>query len=735
MNKCIKELLEQSPELESIYNNIKNKSQEDALNILDGLMNKSETKFKNRAYRLQKQTDAFKGVVVDGEIVKTQKQAKKNINDMIYSGKKDNVESAKKVYISEMIQPMAKSIDNWTKRYAGFKTPTKLNDGLMTKVMNPKVKSTMDGVDDTYKTMEESLEAMQKIGDEFDIPVITNLRDLTNLNDKIARTFSPDEFVQYMLPKVTATPEQLKDMYAKAEGGDEIFEGLKWKSEIALKAYTDKFSGNPVSNLLSYADKLSGQVAGKRIFGENPKDKLRQISRQAGMDDTEIGRVIRGYEEATGSVTQAKPQGLEKGFVATADAAKSATTAALMGGSVILTILDNAFLRKVSNEIASSSNMNASFEAIKLMGKQGKLREAQQMPGQFESVIAHMNQTVSKYDSHAGPSETLNKLATGVLSGTGLLRMSESMILASKNKTMAVLADNVTKTYKNIDPNTLKTLKEYGITEADWKIIRKTPRTKNNLFLDVEKVDDRVRYKVKRLAEELGRESVMQSGAKARNILSFGSKKGSGWGAAAGLSTQFLSTMLEQTLRLQKNTMSKEGAKNIVLYASEMAVSLIVLGMTANMLIEVVKGNTPENPLDNPMKSILAGVIKGGGGIILGDSLMNFIDPKFYHKDPVEAALDLLNPAAGGGIRKVIGGVKDAIMADTEEKTDRAIRKAYGGLIGMIPGQNVIYFKALVQEYMGHSVKMRIAPAAERKEQRRLAKERKENGQINVFRP
>lgn len=729
MITCLNQLFKNGEISEQAFIKLKNSTNEEGLKYIDDSAVINKKKFNNDAKRLQKDTDIYKNTVHDLANDITPNQAIKNLDDILISPNQKNVETTTKFFQAEFLRPILKNVDKWKKTYMGLKSPVKLYDSIGLKIMRPGIKVSDDATMIT-KDLEDSMKLINEQRAQHGLSTI-NLNQLANLSPKVVSHYTPSEFRDIMKTMVTDSDKVIDINYQKALNGDE-FGKFNFTADGAQE-YVKTFGGNPISNLNSYANRSAGEIAGVQLLGPNPIQKIKEIGRLNGSTAEQITNSENLYRQASNSVKQVQPDGkIAKATTSAIMIGKSLATVEMMGQAVFMTLVDPVTMKQAS-KLSGTPFMRQMYQGIKMMTSGKSLRDAQQMLGQAETVLMTMNNTMNRVDSHAGPSEFLNKAASTVLKGTGLARISEANIMASKMGTLMSLADNVTKSFSEIatsNPKFHKALIKYGVTEADWKKIRTTPRRGKNLFMDASKIDENVRPKIFRMMDEQANMSVIQPGAKTRNMLSFGDK-GSLKNTAFSAGFQFKSSMVEYGIQNTRMFMSQTSATNKAVYTGEMMVGLAVMGMTINMLKDAAKGVSPEDPTIDPMKSLVKGFVRAGGGVFIATQLENMVDPKFYtNKTIPESLLDMVSPAALNSPYNAGEGLIDVLSSKSEKEVKQGMGNIAKEVANIIPNAPLL---VIIRDAFKHQIGMWSDPAKEKKKQRRINSELKKNEQQNIF--
>ena len=645
-------------------------------------------------------------------------------------GAKDmNVEFKIKQVHAAVLQPLAKHINKLRSKWGGFVMDKKLLDNIT----NSFFKGTDDATANTISNaMRDVFKQTNELADKYGVKTITDINQLAPLSNKI-QTMTAEQFDKIVRPLVD-NPNDIRKAYDAALDGEELFEGgFKFKSGDALAEYQKKIGGDSFSNLINYVDRMSADISSAHVLGKNAQATIKKLAKAGKLSNDDTAQLINTWEHATGKVRTVQPKGVKGVVSKIIQGLRTLSTAAMMGASVLVTGLDIATM-----------GLTARYNGLPVMKMYGKMlknmvsrdsrMELAQVGFQLESVLSSLS-NMSKFNPHATQSDTMNKIATGVLRTSGLLAAADAMKLAVKNTFLVQFKDLSKTTFEALatkNPNMYKQLDAYGITKKDWDVMRKS--IGDDVMLDplkLTKMNDEVGSKFFRLMNEEADTAVVTPGARSAHWTSLGKDKGTIAGETVRSISQFKSTIVEQITTHIYRAAQQQGTGNKISYMAQYIASTTILGGMVYQLKEISKGNTPADPTKDPVKFFAESLRQAGSIPYITDTLLpNMIDPK-YGSDGIES---LFSPASLNKVTNILKQGTKAVLEEDDGKRAKAQSRLTRELIGFIPANNHVFVKAY-SEYFKNYVGTMIDPKGEAKRQRKKNKDLKEMGQKSWIMP
>jgi hypothetical protein len=270
--------------------------------------------------------------------------------------------------------------------------------------------------------------------------------------------------------------------------GEERF--FHWKSYDHWKAYNDRYGEGTAYNLMmSHIRGMARDIAQLEILGPNPDATLTwvkdTIHKSAAMDpaanskapdraNAAIAKIDRMMAEYTGESRRVANRKL----ALVGSGIRSWQTAAKLGGAVLSTPSDLAYqfsTRKFNG--LPAANMIPQY--IKLMASRGSQQEAVRAGLIAERWLSHTGGSSRQLAGEELTGEVAKRLAEGTIRASGLARVTDAGRQAFGQSFLGAITDNSVHTWDKLDPAFRRLFERYGIGEAEWDKIRKTPLEMN----------------------------------------------------------------------------------------------------------------------------------------------------------------------------------------------------------------------------------------------------------------
>ena len=367
-------------------------------------------------------------------------------------------------------------------------------------------------------------------------------------------------------------------------------------------------------------------------------------------------------------------------------------------------------------------------------------------------------------DSLAENKRLLNRFNASVLRWTGTSMLTDSARQASQRVHMRALANHTKKTFDELHPDVKHDLRQSGITEKEWNVVRQKITTagsgrkylvpqnirevaerhfeellpeefqKKNAPLRkkdqkpfkrwqekrkrvLQQTRDDIEAKMKQYYIIGDRYAVLQMDARSKYWTTLGQQRGTFGGEAWRSLMQFKQQPVNASnliFREGRAGSTAGGLNDLVAYSGFLG-SLMFLGYAAMTAKDVLNGRTPR-PIDRTSTYIEAAAQSGGFGFIW-DMLFN--DNRAYGNP-----LSIAGPV-GGDIGEVIVTAGDLRDYFEGYKTDEQLQKTVGKRIfkvikGWFP--RLWFARTALDYYLFNPIEDWIDPSARRKRERRLKK-------------
>jgi hypothetical protein len=495
---------------------------------------------------------------------------------------------------------------------------------------------------------------------------------------------------------------------------------LHFKTGDDIISYKNEF-GNPdtFSTMDSHIRQQSNEIAAMQLFGPNPEqtyNKLKELAKAKGMGDTKEALLDTRWRIVTGQVDGDNIiDKLDASIAAIGGTHRAIQVSSKLGSAAVSSLAD------LSSIILGSGYRGLS--SINIMGKglHTLLQEATTIGEVGMNIqIANRIGVVSEFASASLANSRYAEVGTGaaqkaaevVIRASGLGSYTNSMRAAVGLEMAGNFAENFGRELK--ETPFARMFEEYGITPEEWNIIRKTEtyNAKGAKFLDTKniyEVDENLGYKVSEMISNEMDSFVITPTAGTRVWTTWGAKKGTIKGEAAR------NLMLFKSFPIASTLMHINRFKNIESVAGKTAYIASVIGINTVMggitlwAYDIVSGNTPRSVYRAAM--IPEALMKSGGLGIFGDFFMGAAETGYGH-----SFADTLLGVPVGTANDIINSAQDIITKDT----DKAVGNIYKRAKSYIPGQNLWYTRAVVENTIGDFMGELIDPEHEKKKRRKM---------------
>lgn len=496
---------------------------------------------------------------------------------------------------------------------------------------------------------------------------------------------------------------------------------IHFKDADSLIDYWQKFGERSAFEILhGHVGTMARDIAFIEKFGPNPDTTFRTlrdtaVREEAIANPAKLGAVQRSqvkldnlWNYASGKT---KPSA-NLAFSGIADAIANLNVAGKLGGAAIASFFgDKPMLEAVShlndlpevqrwrNEIMVLNPANRAER--KLLMRQGLMLDA---------IRSGMNRF---YDG-LGKTSATGKLANAVMRLTGMVHINEARKAGFGLTLMDSIGNEVkTKEFSQLHETDIRTLRHFGIEEADWKVWKLAKLEDygggNDAVLTPDSIgriadaelktagltpDDR-RNAVVKLLGAINTESefaIVTPGWKERALFYGSMQRGTFMGEVTRSALQFKSFPWAYFQRgmdavaNQEGPVSKAGMTAYLITASFLAGAMIM------QTRDVLSGKDPRKMFDGPKNAAKfwgAAFLQGGALGIYGDFLYS-INQTRYGSGPLEAmAGPTLGPLLEMGLVQPLTAAKNAI----DGKETHLLAQTLQDIKGFIPGGNIWYAK------------------------------------------
>ncbi|MFA3594115.1 hypothetical protein KWE47_13450 [Acinetobacter baumannii] len=545
---------------------------------------------------------------------------------------------------------------------------------------------------------------------------------------------------------------------------------LHFKDAESWLEYQSEFGGMQFVDLVeAHINGLSKDIAMVENLGSNPKTALKILMDAAAKKDWEKGieenqtnssrkRAQVMFDEFSGGNSPQSEVLANLGVLY-----RSMNVAAMLGGTTISSITDQAMIAKTAN-VHGLSYRKAFGELI------GQLNPANKADRELAHSLGlateEMLGSIARWSddgltSTYGKSEKLARISSGV--ATQVMRVSflNALTSASKVGFTKLLMEKYgrlsrSKAWNDLDVQDRELLSNTGLDERAWQVfqlaepvvdrkgnqlmsarsIYEIPDEKLTSFGDPKQVKDQVASQLQaHLLDEQGM-AVIEAGIRERTWMTVGAK-GTATGEILRGITQFKSFSAAFLMRHGSRTMAQEGLKGKAAYAIPLFVMTTLLGGLVVQLKELLNGNDPQTIYDSndPKKAtsfFMRSLVAGGGLPVLGDILVAGTDTS--GRD----ANSFVSGPLGSDFTTLLGLTVGNLTQYNEGKDTNFGNEAFKFVKGKVPAQNLWYTKAAINRMVFDEIQDTIAPGyrekALRKAERQQDRERFWGDDVNDIR-
>ena len=500
---------------------------------------------------------------------------------------------------------------------------------------------------------------------------------------------------------------------------------LHFKTGDDIINYNKEY-GNPdvFATMDNHIKGQSEEIALMKMFGGNPDqtfNELKEIARADGMGDFEEKKL-----DALWNVVSGKMNGdsiintLDARIANASGGMRALMISAKLGSAAISALgdLGNIFLGAGYRDLSS----------IKMFGRglQGLFQEAVggtktganlKLANRIGVVSEFANASLanSRFADTVGGG-FMQKTAETVIRSSGLGSYTETMQAAFGIELAANIAENFSK--KLDDVPFAKMMKEYGIDDAKWDIVRKSGAVhdvKGSEFFDVTKlydIDEDIAYKMSDMMTNEMNAFVIMPGARTQVYTTWGKKKGTAAGELARNIGMFKSFPISVVM-MHLNRMSTMEGLGKTAYTGKVIGSGLVMGSITLWAYDIASGKTPRSIRPAMIGEALS---KSGGLGIFGDFFIGLTETKYGHNFS-----DMLLGAAPAVLNDIVKSAQDLIVKDDKSK---AVGNIYKRAASYIPGQNLWYTRAAIERTIGDWVGDVVDPDHQKKKRNRAKRMR-----------
>ena len=531
---------------------------------------------------------------------------------------------------------------------------------------------------------------------------------------------------------------------------------IHFKDADSVIKYWDQFGDKTAVEVLTgHIEVMSRDIAFIEHFGPNPNvtfQTLRDVAltRATTAEPTKTtsleGRAAKLEELWNYASGRTKPSANIK-VSNVADGIANLNVAGKLGGSVIASLFGDKPMMEAVAHMNNLPMMQRWRTELSLLNPKNKMdrRLLQRQGLMLDSVRSGLN----RFYEGLGKIGTTGKLANAVMRVTGMQAINDIRKGAFGLSLMDAIGHEITKgvDFGKLADSDIRTLRNYGITEADWNIWKLaklddlgkgnntvlTPESVSRItdaelmaakFADSPAAAARVRRDATvKLLGAINTESefaIVTPGWRERATFYGDLQRGTVKGEIARSVLQFKSFPWAMLQRSMDAVANMDGPTNKAAMTAFLLMSTTMAGAMIMQTREVLTGKDPRKMVDEDWHKFWGAAFLQGGALgIYGDFLYS-VDKTRYGSGPLEAlAGPTMGPLLELGLVQPLTAAKKAI----EGKETHLLAQTVQDLKGFVPGGNIWYAKAAMEHLVWQQVMEAMSPGYLSSMRRRTAKE------------
>lgn len=510
---------------------------------------------------------------------------------------------------------------------------------------------------------------------------------------------------------------------AKKKSGERV---LHFKKADDWLAYNEQYgTRNFVDSIIVEAEYNGRTIGLLDGLGTNPQSMLDNIRKEYKQKNRANDEVMRRYSDKALDSFMANIDGSV--FVADnihlasiMSTVRAVQSMAKLGGAVISAVPDIAIMADVLREHGQGfleSHVNALKGAFQGRGSAEKREIASLIGVGTDGIIGAINLRFDATDNLPGGMAKMQRLffkLNGLQWWTDTLKIAAGMQFAHR------LGQLQSKTFDELIPTERRMLEAYGMTEADWNVLRtlELQEVDGKKYLTPDVVKDKaLRSKLQAYYRDGTDFAVITTDAREQSILNQGLARGTIMGEAVRTMMQFKAfptAVITKVIGRKLYSQGKADIQGLFLLIAEMT----AMGYVAMSAKDVLKGKEPRSV--DETATWTAAMLQGGGIGIFGDFLFGE-----YNRFGRSFTQTLAGPTAGtlDDVARVYASAKEG-----QDVSSSALNSA----LSNTPFANLFYLRTAANYLFLHQIQESMNPGYLRRMERRA---RKENNQEYIFPP
>jgi len=572
------------------------------------------------------------------------------------------------------------------------------------------------------------------------------------IDDVTGLPFTPDN-IEFALQNVyeTISTEGMNKLKPSGASGSKSLANqrtdhrfLIFKNADAWMEYQDKFgNSNAFDVMFGHITSMSRDIGLMEILGPNPNATMnflkQTLQKEGGMSSNEqirssmptrVKQLDQLYEAVTNRNNAPIDKKLANGFAGL----RSLLQSAQLGSAAVAAITDVNFQR-IARAHVGLPQANTIIEYLKILNplaaeEKGKLAIRLGLIAEGWSSLASGQM---RYVGELSGPEISNRVADFVMRASLLSPWTQAGRWAFGMEFLGTLADNVGKTFDQLNEPLRKTLERYGLRSDHWDIMRSTTlyEYEGATFLRAEDIEFRTdlnpgvaRDIATRMMEMIETETnfaVPSTSVRGRTMLTGDTKPGSFAGEvirSAAMYKNFGVTLVNTHIM---RGLAEQGHKAKGKYLADLIISTTLMGALAMQLKEMSKGRDPRPMTGGAFWG--AALLQGGGLGIFGDFM--FANVNRYGSS--------LSDTIAGPVAGFFGDLANLTFGNLAEAAQGKPTNASAELIKFVqrymPGGSIWYTRLALERLVFDQAALMADPKAQQKFRRMERQFRREQGQ------
>ncbi len=395
---------------------------------------------------------------------------------------------------------------------------------------------------------------------------------------------------------------------------------LHFKNADLWMQYNQRFGrANPFDSIVSHLDGLARDIALMRSFGPNPQagldHALQVLQKRANLalDDrmanalnakSKLAKAMLGQMDGSANVPA------NHAWAAFFAGTRQMLTSAQLGSASLSAVTDFATVRMAAKAVGMNPD-NTISRALRLMASQASREEALAM-GYVADTLADAGSASARYLGDVWSPEISERFSNFVMKASGLNHWTDMNRIAFQMEFGAHLAQQVGKTFADMDPLLRKALEMGGITADDWAKIADpealftTPNGSKFIvtrhWLEATSLPraeaEGLAIRLQAVFEEQMEFAIPSVSLEGRAKFIGDSAPGTVGGELLRSSAMYKNYAISLTLNQYRRIMALENNVTRAIYAAQLVGGMTLMGALAVQLKEIFKGRDPR-PMDD----------------------------------------------------------------------------------------------------------------------------------------